>query len=1380
MRDKAISLWHIEGELWRKEGNIMSINIKKLVAFLLAFIILFPLCMPVSASKVTALDLTNRNIIESASLPVSALYTRSGKYTMELSGKNLNKNFAFKPRKDWSNYDVMSMWVYSPVGITTPITFMLVSDNPETQGKDYFYTTAELGSLGWNYISLPYSGEDSVFYKNGNPVGLSDIDEFKIVTSFDGEKAKKEACLYFDKIILEKWNSEVSQNYVPQTIVSASGGNKEQVDAELFGDFTMGKSGIMLGEPPVTDWTEYNTLVIKMKNDYWSERYYNIWIMSEDPNNNSWDYWPVQIDSKWTGEKELVIDKSEGIGGIGSGKPLGWDQITEIRIYPQGEPDDKAAIYVESMYLTNRDYKTQLFSENSRNYVVDAQPEENFYDYAADLRAKNVSHPRLLLGADYMETLKGLVKTDTYLNKTLSQVKRVVDGYVAKGPMEKVIDSGTSLRLIEGAILYNITEEKKYADWIWESVYNMTAGETSWIKTTNTYLAVGDTLQAMALCYDWMYNHWTEEQRMIVRNGMMHYGIEYVLRQNRTYSGWGGSNKGNTTQTMLTGLGLAAIAIFDEPEYDELVNEILNRVMVAFNRVMPGIIDENGAYCEGISYWLYGMGTYYLFADAMWEVLGSDAAMDFPGMEKSGMYPIAITGPGGSYNYGDANVRDYVSSATFFFLSRYYNNPVYGAYEISNTGTTGTSSGLTLAMYRPDKRYEEDFSSNMPKYVYYPGEDEVLTIRKNWTDNNATFLGVKAGQSKPAFHVQLDIGTYCFDMLGERWAHELGTDTYNQGSKYEDGVFAFYRNRIEGQNGLLINPDGKVDQNTDVNCKIDEYKVTDNAAYALMDISEAYEGRGIDSVKRGFALLNNFGSLLIQDEIKSAAPVEAYTFMHTKADIEIAEDGKSAILTQNGKKLRARLLSPANGVLLDMAAEPLEKSPHPVEAKNNDAFRKLAAYVTETKNPTISMLLTPYQEDEECEFMIDDVKPLRMFKNYLKNTVSVEQIYLDGIPINNFNRDVSSYTLNEYRVGNITAEASSDTIISVKQAENVGDTAFVIAESSKTGDKAVYTISFSDDIHSMMEVSTYIPKKVITSTEGNLITEITDGDTTTAWGKGEPDWVGFDLGTEKEIREMKVMWSQGSARYAYFTIDVSNDAVNWETVYDGKSFMTDDFETYSFNPVQARYIRLYGTGNSVNTWTTILEMRVTAYEDAFNDISNHSAKEDIQHLANLGFVTNEEGDSFNPDSELSRGEFIKLIQKVTGISDMAYSGNIVDVARENKYSSAIEGAYAFGIIPNEMLIDGNFLPEAPITCEEVIAISVRLCNKLKNLEENYVELENYKYSNEISSWCVPYMRNAVALRLLDAKLTDNGFIPNQNATKAHCAVVAKNIFIKTN
>lgn len=1359
----------------------MPINIKKFVAFLLIFIISFPSCITVFASsKVTALDLTDRKIIESVELPVSALHTKSGNYTMELSGKDLNRNFTFKPRKDWSSYDTMSMWVYSPVGITTPITFMLVSDNPETQGIDYFYTTAELGSLGWNYISLPYSGENSVFYENGHPVGLSDIDELKILTSFGGEKSKKEASLFFDKIILEKWDVEVSQNYVPKISGSSSSQSKEQSDVELFGDFIMGKSGLMLGKPSVTDWTGYNTLVIKMKNEHWSKRNYTIWIQSENPNTTSWDYYPLSIDSKWTGERELVIDKSEGIGGAGSGQPLGWDQITEIRIYPQGEGDENASIYVESMYLTNRDYKSQLFEESSGNYIIDAQPEDSFYDYVADLRSKNLSHPRLLLDGNHLETLKGLVKTDTYLNKTLSQVRKIVDGYVARGPMQEVIDSGTSLRLVEASILYNITGEQKYADWVWESVYNMTAGETSWIKTTNTYLAVGDTLQAVALCYDWMYNHWTEEQRKIVRNGMMHFAIENILRQNRTYIGWGGSNMGNTTQTMLTGLGLSALAIFDEPEYDDLVNEILNRVMVAFKNVMPGIVDENGAYCEGVSYWVYGMGTYYLFADAMWEILGSTEAMDFPGMEKSGMYPIAITGPKGSYNYGDANARDYVSSATFFFLSRFYDDPVYGAYEISNTGTSGTNSGLTLAMYRPDERYEGDFSSNMPKYVYYPGEDEVLTIRKNWTDKNATFLGIKAGQSKPAFHVQLDIGTYCFDMLGERWAHELGTDTYNQGSKYEDGVFAFYRNRIEGQNGLLINPDGKVDQNMDVNCKIDEYKVTDNAAYAVMDISEAYEGRGTDSVKRGFALLNNFGSLLVQDEIQSTEPVEAYTFMHTKADIEIAEDGKSAILTQNGKKLRARLLSPANGILLDMPAEPLEESPHPVEAKSNAAFRKLAAYVKDAKSPTISMLLTPYQEDESCEFMIDDVKPLRMFKNYLKNTVSVDQIYLDGVPMSNFNSDVSAYTLNEYRVGNITAEASSDTIVSIKQAEDVGDTAFVIAESSKTGNKAVYTVTFSDDVHSMMDVSTYVPEKVITSVDGEPITEITDGDPTTAWGKGYPDWVGFDLGSEKELREMKVMWSQGSARYSYFSIDVSNDYKNWTTVYDGQSYMTDEFETYSFDPVQARYIRLYGTGNSVNTWTTILEMRVTAFEDAFNDISNHWAKDDIQHLANMGFVTEVANGSFNPDGEITRGEFISLIQKVGGFSDMAYSGSISDVTEEHPYSGCIEGAYAFGLIPGEMLADGKFLPDAPITCEEVIAISVKICNKLINLEENFAGLENYKYANDISLWCIPYMQNAISLRLLDTKLTDNGFVPMKNATRAQCTVIAKNIFIKTN
>ena len=78
---------------------------------------------------------------------------------------------------------------------------------------------------------------------------------------------------------------------------------------------------------------------------------------------------------------------------------------------------------------------------------------------------------------------------------------------------------------------------------------------------------------------------------------------------------------------------------------------------------------------------------------------------------------------------------------------------------------------------------------------------------------------------------------------------------------------------------------------------------------------------GALKVTRRFELYGDRSSLLITDEIKCLFKSDIYWFMHTKSDIEISEDGKTAILTIGDKQLKASSL--ADGAFSVMKAEAL-------------------------------------------------------------------------------------------------------------------------------------------------------------------------------------------------------------------------------------------------------------------------------------------------------------------------------------------------------------------------------------------------------------------------------------------------------------------------
>jgi len=67
----------------------------------------------------------------------------------------------------------------------------------------------------------------------------------------------------------------------------------------------------------------------------------------------------------------------------------------------------------------------------------------------------------------------------------------------------------------------------------------------------------------------------------------------------------------------------------------------------------------------------------------------------------------------------------------------------------------------------------------------------------------------------------------------------------------------------------------------------------------------------------------------VADHLAFGEPVEVWWFAHTKATIELADDRRSAILKQDGKRLRASIVSPVGATFEVMDATPLPTSPDP-------------------------------------------------------------------------------------------------------------------------------------------------------------------------------------------------------------------------------------------------------------------------------------------------------------------------------------------------------------------------------------------------------------------------------------------------------------------
>ncbi|MCW3463135.1 chondroitinase-B domain-containing protein [Chitinophaga nivalis] len=121
-----------------------------------------------------------------------------------------------------------------------------------------------------------------------------------------------------------------------------------------------------------------------------------------------------------------------------------------------------------------------------------------------------------------------------------------------------------------------------------------------------------------------------------------------------------------------------------------------------------------------------------------------------------------------------------------------------------------------------------------------------------------------------------------------------------------------------------------------------------------------------------------------------------------------------------------------------------------------------------------------------------------------------------------------------------------------------------------------------------------VPAKA-SSDDGNVAANAIDGDLNTRWSAtGTNEWIQLCLNSATRITGVEIAFFKGDARKAKFDIQVGNDGTNWTNVATNlqSSGSSLNFESFTFNAVTAKYIRILGHGNNVNEWNSYTEIKV--------------------------------------------------------------------------------------------------------------------------------------------------------------------------------------------
>ncbi len=528
--------------------------------------------------------------------------------------------------------------------------------------------------------------------------------------------------------------------------------------------------------------------------------------------------------------------------------------------------------------------------------------------------ARSIEHPRILLLKGEEQQIKDLIASDPTWEKMHQAILTECSKILAKSPVERVLIGRRLLdksreclrRVFYLSYAYRMTGKQVYFIRA-ESELLAVAEFSDW--NPSHFLDVAEMTMGMAIGYDWLYDKLPEESRKKISDAIVSKGLypSFDSKYN-----WFLTSSNNWNQVCNAGMTYGALAV--QEDYPDLAQQIIDRAFETIKLSM-GEYQPDGVYPEGYSYWGYGSSFNVMFLSAVEKVLGSDGGLNATtGFLETARYLEHVLAPSGKcFNYSDAGLGGNLSPAMFWFAEK-SNNPSLlwseNKFLQNSDFSKFTGDRLLPAIMIWGKNIPLDqVSEPSEKSWMGQGANPVAMMRTSWTDENAVFLGFKAG-SPSVNHGHMDVGSFVMEAEGVRWASDPGMQSYESleskgmsifGRSQDAQRWTIYRMNNHAHNVLTVNDEL---QKVSGYAKIDKFSDAENFRFAVSDISSVYKDL-LKKAVRGVAIKDE-KYVVVRDEIETPGnAVKIKWAIFTFADVELGE--KSATLTIGDKRLYLRV-----------------------------------------------------------------------------------------------------------------------------------------------------------------------------------------------------------------------------------------------------------------------------------------------------------------------------------------------------------------------------------------------------------------------------------------------------------------------------------------
>ena len=536
------------------------------------------------------------------------------------------------------------------------------------------------------------------------------------------------------------------------------------------------------------------------------------------------------------------------------------------------------------------------------------------YFLAFNTYAQNLpNHPRILLLANEESGIQKNIEQDKNWALIHQNILDEATEIISLPTLERIqvgrrlLDKSREAlrRLFILSYAYRMTNEKKYFDRC-EAELLKISQFTDW--NPSHFLDVAEMTMAVSIGYDWLHKDLSETSRKQIKEAILQKGL--LPSMDAKHNSWLKASH-NWNQVCNAGMTYGALATFEDNP--TLAMQIINRAKKSIELPLEDY-NPDGAYPEGFGYWGYGTSFHVLFLSVLQKLSLLDNAVN-EGFNKTAYYYQQMLGSSGqSFNYSDAGSgRGGLSPAMFWYANKLKNNSLLFNEKKYLNDKKMVNNRILPAVMIWGSGLSLDNVPNPNSHVFVgAGKSPVAMMRTSWTDADAIYLGLKAGSAN-VNHAHMDIGSFVVDALGERWALDLGMQSYESleskgvglWNKTQDGQrweILRYNNRYH--NTLTFDDELQLVQE---NAEITQSTTAPNFMSAVTDLSNIYKNK-VKDAKRGVAIMDK-NLVVIRDEItNNEVSTRMQWTMVTPADVKIL-DYNTVELTQNGKKMYMQVVS---------------------------------------------------------------------------------------------------------------------------------------------------------------------------------------------------------------------------------------------------------------------------------------------------------------------------------------------------------------------------------------------------------------------------------------------------------------------------------------